>query len=267
MSSFVARRPLAFSVLAVFVPLVTLTFVRSGFAALGLPELASRVLAEGVFCGYVILLLWRLRWWREAGFTPPATRRRLVAYLPLLVLPLLALAGNGVGAASADRVIGFALFTLMVGFAEEGLMRGIVLRALLPGGAMRAAVLSSLIFGVGHLANIRQGASAAATIVQVVVATFLGIGFAGARVYAGTIWPAIAMHAVVDLVDVAGRGFALPTRQPMTLARAVIPIALTGLYAVYGWWLLRRVRESEPPFDRAGRQSRAAGEAGSLGGV
>jgi membrane protease YdiL (CAAX protease family) len=234
------RHPLAFAVLAVLVPVVGIRLLHAGLAVLELPDLASRLVVEAAFCGYVILLLSRLRWWREAGFTPPKTRRWLLAYLPLFFLPLLVLAGNGVKVSSAERMIEFGLFTLMVGFAEEGLTRGIVLRALLPAGAMRAALVSSLIFGVGHLANIWQGASLPATIVQVAFSTLLGIGFAGARVYAGTIWPAIALHALQDLFDSAGRGFALPSPQPMTLARAVVPIALTGLCALYGWWLLRR---------------------------
>jgi membrane protease YdiL (CAAX protease family) len=205
-----------------------------------MPDLASRLVVEAAFCGYVTLLLSRLRWWRETGFTVPATRRRLLAYVPLFVLPLIVLAGGGVKTASTERVIGFGLFTLMVGFAEEGLIRGIVLRALQPAGVMRAALLSSLIFGLGHLANVWQGATLAATLIQVAFSTLLGIGLAGARVYAGSIWPAIALHTLLDLFDIAGRGFALPSPQAATLARAAAPIALTGLCAVYGWWLLRR---------------------------
>jgi membrane protease YdiL (CAAX protease family) len=248
-TSFAGRRPIAFSALAVLVPVVGMKVIHPALAALGLPDLGNRLVAEAAFGGYVVLLLWRLRWWREAGFTPASTRRRLAAWLPLLLLPLLVLAGSGVKAASAAHMIGFAIFTIMVAFAEEGLVRGIVLRALLPGGATRAAVLSSIIFGVGHLANIAQGAAPAATVVQVFVAAFLGIAFAGARLYGGTIWPAIALHALIDLVDVAGRGFALPQPQAMTVGRAVAPMVLTGACALYGWWLLRRLRKRDmaPP--------------------
>jgi hypothetical protein len=236
------RRPLAFSILAVLAPVVVMKFLHAGLAALGLSELANRLVTEAVFCGYVVLLLWRMRWWREAGFTPPTTWRRLMAWLPLLLLPVLIFAGSGVKTADAASMIGYTIVTLMVGFAEEGLVRGVVLRALLPGGAVRAAVLSSVMFGVGHLGNIAQGASPSATLVQAVVACFLGIGFAGARLYTGTIWPAIVVHALIDLVDIAGRGFVLPPPQVVTLGRAIVPIALTGLFAIYGWWLLRRER-------------------------
>jgi membrane protease YdiL (CAAX protease family) len=242
--SLIARRPITFSVVAVLTPLVGIGIVHKSLAALGVPDLTNRLIVEAVFCGYVIALLSSLHWWREAGFTLPASMRPLAAYLPLALLPLIVLAGNGLKAAGAGRVVGFALFTLMVGFAEEGLVRGIVLRALWPLGVMRAALLSSLVFGAAHLENLWRGASPSATIVQVVFSTLLGFGVAGARVYAGTIWPAIALHALLDFFDVAGRGFALPQAQAMTISRAIVPIALTGLCAVYGWWLLRRAVRS-----------------------
>ena len=240
MQSAIARRPLAFSVVATAVPLIAMAVLRTGLAATGLTEIAARLVIEAAFCGYVIALLSLLQWWSEAGFVRPAVPRRLAVCLPLLILPLLMVAGSGVKAASAERMIGFALFTVMVGFAEEGLVRGVILRALLPGGAMRAALWSSLIFGAGHFANIAQGAAPAATIVQVIIASFLGIAFAGVRLYTGTIWTVIALHALIDLADVAGRGFALPPPQAMTPGRAVAPVVLTGLCALYGWWLLRR---------------------------
>jgi membrane protease YdiL (CAAX protease family) len=130
---------------------------------------------------------------------------------------------------------------LMVGFAEEALLRGIVLRALLPGGVMRAAILSSVIFGLAHLTNMFEGRDALSTLVQAVYATFLGIGFAGPRLFSGTIWPAIVLHGLVDFVDAASRGFARTNEvKPVTAGQAVMVLAITGLYALYGLWLIRR---------------------------
>jgi membrane protease YdiL (CAAX protease family) len=211
----------------------------TGMAALEIPNLTSRLVIEALFAGYVALLLTRLAWWREAGFTRPEVPRRSLATLPLFLLPLIVLAASGIKPAAGDRVIEFVLFTVMVGFAEEGLLRGVVLRALLPTGPGRAVLVSSLIFGLGHLANIVTGASVSMTAVQVVENVFLGIAFAGACVYAGTIWPVVVLHALLDLVDVAGRGFAFPPPQP-TAAPVLVPIVLTVLCALFGWWLLRR---------------------------
>jgi membrane protease YdiL (CAAX protease family) len=141
-------------------------------------------------------------------------------------------------------MIWFGMLTLMIGFAEEGLVRGVVLHALVSGGVRRAVLLSSLFFGISHVVNILQGASATATIVQIIYATLLGIGFAGMCLYTGTIWPAILLHALIDFVDIASRGFVLTPPRSLSLAGVIAPIVLTSLFALYGWWLLRRTAMS-----------------------
>jgi hypothetical protein len=230
---------LTVSVVAVLIPLIAIQVLGAGMKALNVPDLTGRLVIEAVFAGYVAFLLTRFAWWREAGFRRPADTRRLRATLPLFALPLIVLAGSGIKPAPVEQVVGFVLFTILVGFAEEGLVRGIVLRALVPTGPRRAVLLSAAIFGLGHLANVLTGASVSTTAVQVIEDTFLGIAFAGACLYAGSIWPVVALHVSLDLADVAGRGFAFPPTQAST-APVVVPIVLTGLCALYGWWLLRR---------------------------
>jgi len=248
MKDFVSRHPIVFSliVVAIYDPdLTTLFKVLAGANRLKLPFLLT---AQAALCAYVVVLLTRLGWWRDAGFAKSITWRRVFAYLPWLLLPLLTVMDAGIQTANAGRVIGFTFFALMIGFAEEGLLRGVVLRALLPTGAMRAALLSSIVFGIAHLSNILHGQDPGATIVQAIYATFVGIGFAGPRLFTGTILPAIVFHALIDFSDIAGRGFVLPVQtKPITPLQAVVPIAVTALYALYGWWLLRRyVKESQP---------------------
>jgi hypothetical protein len=239
-AEFPSRRPIAFSALAVLVAAAGIELLGAGLTNLRLPALASRLTIEAVFCAYVIFLLTRLRWWQEAGFKLPRSGRTLLAFLPLLILPIAVVVSSGFKAASAGQMIGFAILTLMVGFAEEGLLRGVALRAMLPIGLTRAAVLSSVFFGIGHLLNLWHGSSPSAVIVQMIYSTLLGIGFAGVRLYTGTIWPAIAAHVLIDFADIAGRGFVLAPPKELKLAGVIAPIVITGLYALYGWWLLRR---------------------------
>jgi uncharacterized protein len=243
-SKLLSRHPVAFAALVVLVAVALIELLGAGLTVLRLPALANRLVIEAVFCGYVIFLLTRLRWWKEAGFRRPRSGRALLAFLPLLLLPIAVVASSGFKAASAGQMIAFAVLTLMVGFAEEGLLRGVVLHALLPVGLTRAAILSSLFFGIGHLLNFWHGSSPSTVIVQMVYSTLLGIGFAGVRLYTGTLWPAIAAHALIDFADVASRGFVLAPPKDVTLAGVVAPIVVTGLYALYGWWLLRRTATS-----------------------
>ncbi len=242
MSGFVSRHPIVFSVIVVILAMAIITLLGAGLTYLKLSEFTIQCIVEATFCGYVIFLLTRLLWWHEAGFKNPTTWRKYLAYLPLLFLPIVVVVISGFKSASSSTVIWFALYTLMVGFAEEGLLRGVVLRAMLPSGVTRAVLVSSLIFGLAHLINIWQGHSASTVIIQIIYVTLLGIGFAGARLYTGTIWPAIVIHALIDFVDFASRGFVLTLPQTITLTGVIFTIVITSLYALYGWWLLRRTK-------------------------
>jgi membrane protease YdiL (CAAX protease family) len=248
MRALAVRYPLLFSVIVVAVYDPGLTAALSGLTKQPTLRLSDLLNAQVILSLYVAALLTSLRWWREAGFLARLTRRSLLSYLPWLLLPLLTVADCGQVTSGPSRILGFALFALLVGLAEEGLLRGVVLRALLPGGVMRAALLSSLLFGVAHLSNMFQGREVGATIVQAIYATFIGIGFAGCRLYTGAIWPAIIMHGLIDFADFASRDFTPSVEaQPFTAARAIAPIVITGLYALYGWWLLRRHRGAAAP--------------------
>ena len=246
MKNFAARQPILFSLLAIILPVAGMKF-SAPFLKDHFPELTARLLAEALFCLYVAGLVTMLGWWREIGFNRPRNWRGLAAYAPWLILPLLVVAGQGVHLAGARRMLAFGAFMLMVGFAEEVLLRGVVLRVLRPGGLMRAVLLSSFFFGAGHLMNLFAGHGFQSTLVQVIYATFIGVGMAGPRVYSGTIVPAILLHALVDFSDGVARGFVLTAPKDVTLHGAMVVLVLTGLYALYGWWLTRRSSAADVP--------------------
>ena len=85
-----------------------------------------------------------------------------------------------------------------------------------------------------------DGRGLQSSLVQVIYATFIGIGFAGPRLYSGSILPAIFMHFLVDFADGIARGFTFAHTKENTLSEALGAIILTGLYAIYGWWLTRQ---------------------------
>jgi len=253
MKDFVSRHALLFSILVVLVydfGMQGLGALLEAIPGLGLTPLAVGLIVQGIACILIVALIHYLRWWRESGFQRPVSNLALFAYLPWLLLPLLVMVGAESATRSSGIVIAYAVMMLLVGFGEEALMRGVVLRALLPGGVMRAAVVSSLIFGVAHFFNVFQGHGVASTIVQVIYAAFIGMGFAGPRLYAGTIWPAIVLHGVIDFADVASRNFTpigggaeATEAAPFNIGQAITAIAITGCYALYGWWLIRRLRK------------------------
>ena len=241
MRNFAARQPLLFSILAIILPVAGMKAAKSLLSGY-FDELTVRLLCEALFCVYVVALVTALGWWREIGFNRPRNWRGLAAFAPWLLLPLLVVLGRGVHLADPGRMLAFGALMLMVGFAEEVLLRGVVLQVLRPGGVMRAVLLSSFIFGAAHLLNLFTGHSLEPTLIQFVYATFIGIGMAGPRVYAGTILPAILLHALIDFADSIARGFVLTPPEAASVHAAAGAILITALYAVYGWWLTRRAR-------------------------
>jgi hypothetical protein len=245
MKSFAGRHPVLFAILAILVYCFGMHPASALLSGLHLSELAEAILVQGIFSLLVAALILSLRWWHDTGFAGLVKGRSLLAYAPWLLLLVIMLPEVKASGASLSRIAGFGVFALLVGFGEEGLLRGIALRALLPKGEILAAIVSSIIFGAAHLVNLLAGRDPASTVVQVVYATFIGIGFAGPRLYTGTIWPAVVIHALIDFLDGGSRGFGIenPT-EPMTFGRAIVPIAITGLYALHGLWLIRRKRVS-----------------------
>lgn len=87
---------------------------------------------------------------------------------------------------------GFALTALTAGICEEVLYRGYVMWfCAVWTGPIAAVVLSSALFGAGHL---YLGAT------HVVRAGLVGLVLATIVVATGSLWPAIILHAVIDLV-------------------------------------------------------------------
>jgi uncharacterized protein len=87
---------------------------------------------------------------------------------------------------------GFALVSLTAGICEEVLFRGFVMWCCAAWvGPIGAVLLSSLLFGVGH---VYLGVS------HIVRTGLVGLAMAGIVIAAGSLWPAILLHTVIDLV-------------------------------------------------------------------
>lgn len=156
---------------------------------------ALRLLAGGALCGVALFLV--LAVWFEPLFermipVPPAER---AALLSLLRPP------SGLRPLSLDLVC----FALVPAACEEILFRGAILTGLrgyarpgdgrdpagagdaaqTPLGRWSALVVCALLFGAFHR-----------SFAKFLPTSALGLGFGAVAVYSGSLWPAIAMHAV-----------------------------------------------------------------------
>ena len=184
------------------------------------------------------------------------TARNLSVFQPsrwksplLLLIPsaLAVLAGIGILEKPDFHQLGWKILgNLMIGVLEEGALRGLVLVALVrawgttSAGLTRAVVVSSSVFGVLHLVNLFNK-PVIQTLLQVVFATFIGIGFAGVFLRTRALLALMLIHGLIDLAGALQQG----SDKPGNVASALGACAVAFPFALVGVWLLRRGSANE----------------------
>jgi hypothetical protein len=139
----------------------------------------------GVWLGTGLAVLYAAAVWRQvrAVLAKPDGRARLARKL--------ASAGALLPHTAAERR-GFVLVSLTAGICEEVLFRGFVMWYCAAfTGPVVAVALSSLLFGFGHL---YLGPT------HILRSGLVGLALAGIVIAGGSLWPAIVLHATIDLV-------------------------------------------------------------------
>jgi CAAX protease family protein len=200
--------------IAIYVGVALTDIVASRFLAVGsawfsqsaTPEdVIRRVVLAAAFAGTLALaIVLRLGWRRGCGFNvPPFRPGLLVGLLPacLLVVASVGIAFRGFPSAQTGFVPTLLLGQLMVGFEEETASRGILLYGLERLRSRRfALILSSVLFGVTHLAGLAFGWSLGESLHRVLGASILGLMLGVVRLRTGSIWFPIAIHGLWNFI-------------------------------------------------------------------
>ncbi|PJN28136.1 CPBP family intramembrane metalloprotease [Kitasatospora sp. CB02891] len=162
-----------------------------------------------------------------------------------VLLPVVVLAGlaalPGIEGSTATLVGGVVLM-LSVGANEELASRALVLEVARPLGRVPAAVLTAVLFGVGHLGNwLFFGSPLGNTLWQVLEAGVFGFFLCGARLYLGSIWPLALVHGLSDYLEIYS-----PGKTPDWLQAA-------GVVAYLGLGLVLLLRAPEAPVGAGAR--------------
>ncbi len=184
----------------------------------------------------VALLVRQLGWWRETGFLGPIRWRGL--WVIALPAALIALNFQGIGVSMSNLVAG-AFLCFFIGFEEEAWARGVYYQVLMPRyGVMGSALLTSALFGVGHLHNLLSGAPLLGVLVQIVLAVSIGWVFVAVRLRTNSLWPAIIVHALIDFASFI-KGSVMVQEESGASALAGLVVAL--VFFVYGYLAMRGV--------------------------
>jgi hypothetical protein len=221
--------------LAVWVAFVAISVAGTlalGALAPGFEGKSRDLVVELALAVFALALIAARGWRREVGFTAPGTwRHPALLVVPALIL-LLPFAG---GLRSIDTstlallIVGYTLNSI----AEDGVFRGVEPQVLRAKGLVWVVVLSSLLFGLAHFANIlsRPDQSVAITAAQSFGAFTEGIGLMAIRLAMRSVVPVMVLHAVSDLFFQLG---GLP----------IVPanVVHSTLMLLFGLWVLRRYR-------------------------
>ena len=166
----------------------TYLFIASGVLALVLVTMALRRVGPGG--GLAALGLWPFAL-RGVGLT-------------FVALAVMAFTASWLGHPFRPPVLGVAMSLGLVGpFAEEVLFRGFLFRQGRQWAGLSfwgAAVLSSLLFGLGHLS---QGATLAAALLAAAITFVGGLIYCWLTERWGSLWPAILLHVGIDFLWLA----------------------------------------------------------------
>jgi len=194
--------------------------------------------------------------WTDLGFVPPRPWKSLwLLWFPGLYLLLFYAADIAVGFPPMPVLGVLFVNTLLVGISEELAFRGVLFQGLRSRlGIWPSVLISSVLFGALHVANVLTTGDLLSAVAQAMAATMTGVVLAAVVVRTGSIVPAMALHVLWDFgvlvavtstvanADAAAGGeapAAIPEFSPLLY---FLPVAFNLPNFLYALFLLRRRR-------------------------
>ena len=210
--NFATRHPYLF--MLVIFPLIPyiLMLLQLGFARLfGFTSLGADSFQDSTKFLSILLyltILWQFGWLRSAGFQ---TLGRWQAWLIVLIASVFEVALairsiNGHFEWLNLIILASPSTYLLVGLFEEIAFRGLILYAFLHlwgdtyRGVLKSVFISSLLFGIGHLATIFTGNTVLGALCQTASSTISGVLYAALVLYGWSIWPVVIGHFLTDAI-------------------------------------------------------------------
>lgn len=175
---------------------------------------------------------------------------KVLYFIPIIVMELIVLIpeyiNEGFYLHNNMKLFGIILiFTLAVGFAEEFFFRGIILNILKKDGIIYSIIVSSVVFGLLHAANLIGGANVFYTTLQIIYALLFGLVAASIVTLNKSLIPVIVWHFLHDFL-----AFSIGDRingvdielSPFMIVLSIVQILVMFLYTIY---LYKQIKRSD----------------------
>lgn len=154
--------------------------------------------------------------------------KQYLYFAPLILIASLNL-WNGINVNNDyHEILFFILRMINIGFIEEIIFRGFLFKALERHGINKAAIISSIIFGIGHILNLFCGAEIISTLVQILYSFSIGYLYAIIFYKSGSLLPCIITHQIVNSLCIFNIRSNLST-----YAFPIVMIVTSTVYSVY----------------------------------
>lgn len=256
LGTFSANHPVLFVLgltLTCFVFLLMVTGVAIGKLREPYSEVTAAMVRLALAAG-LIYLIWRLGWLAGSGITRlGGWRVWLLAGVGVLYFSAAALyafygkvAFDLSSFARLPAARGIFIKQLVSVFYEEILFRGVILFVLFRAwghtiqGMIGSVVLTAVLFALPHFVAIFMGVSRGAVLLLIAEACFIAVWWGSLVLWGGSIWPAVMLHFVVNLVvEVQGLKDSMVTPDTLAYRRilwASIPLGVVGIGLLLGAW-------------------------------
>lgn len=227
--------------LSILSMVVILLFYSMGGATSQINEMnaTDTKLTQGIFVWFSVIsvmAVWLIkkRSLKELGFSEltPTGLHNIFYCVPVLAVIFLALI-TGFRQDGVEYILASLFLTIGVGFSEEIYFRGIIFQIWKKSGSKNAILVSSLLFGICHIANVLGGADLFMTLLQIVFAFVYGIVFALMFAVSGSLWPCVITHFLHDF-------FVYITKDGTPQQQMIIAAVQTILLIVYMIILMKK---------------------------
>ncbi len=211
----------------------------------------------GLFAGAAITLV-LYKWWFRPEFEGMLKGDLPLGFLLGLIelgYVLISYAPNLIDGSFSIKPLTLTILfvSLTAGIKEEVVFRGVIISTLMRQWKDRnlfrqAALVSGIVFGLIHAANIFAGADPLQTLFQVIGSVSVGFIFAAVYLRNGSILPCMFYHALHDIIAIACESNV--SENGIMSARAfwwgdVFNLAMAAVMAAAAFWLLRDAKTEQ----------------------